>query len=84
MYENFEELEGLNAQERELALKLLSDISDGNISNYHNLLYEDYDEIPVTIEEFIHNRKYLGNGLINSEGKFTIFPYWEEKLKEIL
>lgn len=83
MYENFEELEGLNPQERELALKLLSDISDGNTSNYHNLLYEDYDEIPVTIEEFIHNRKYLGNGLINSEGKFTIFPYWEEKLKEI-
>ena len=83
MYENFEELEGLSPQERELALKLLSDISDGNTSNYHNLLYEDYDEIPVTIEEFIHNRKYLGNGLINSEGKFTIFPYWEEKLKEI-
>ena len=83
MYENFEELEGLNPQERELALKLLSDISEGDISNYHDLLYEDYDEIPVTIEEFIHNRKYLGNGLINSEGKFTIFPYWEEKLKEI-
>ena len=83
MYENFEELEGLSPQERELALKLLSDISDGNTSNYYNLLYEDYDEIPVTIEEFIHNRKYLGNGLINSEGKFTIFPYWEEKLKEI-
>ena len=83
MYENFEELEGLSPQERELALKLLSDISDGNTSNYHNLLYEDYDEIPVTIEEFIHNKKYLGNGLINSEGKFTIFPYWEEKLKEI-
>lgn len=83
MYENFEELEGLNPQERELALKLLSDISEGDTSNYHELLYEDYDEIPVTIEEFIHNRKYLGNGLINSEGKFTIFPYWEEKLKEI-
>lgn len=83
MYENFEELEGLSPQERELALKLLSDISDGNTSSYHNLLYEDYDEIPVTIEEFIHSKKYLGNGLINSEGKFTIFPYWEEKLKEI-
>ena len=57
MYENFEELEGLSPQERELALKLLSDISDGNTSNYHNLLYEDYDEIPVTIEEFMHRRR---------------------------
>ena len=76
-------LDTLSTKEKEYALKLLSEISSGDTSNYHELLYEDYDEIPVTIEEFIHNRKYLGNGLINSEGKFTIFPYWEEKLKEI-
>ena len=76
-------LDTLSTKEKEYALKLLSEISSGDTSNYHELLYEDYDEIPVTIEEFIHNRNYLGNGLINSEGKFTIFPYWEEKLKEI-
>ena len=45
--------------------------------------YSDYEEIPVDIMTFMHDRKYLGNALYNKEGKFTIFPYWENKLQEI-
>jgi len=47
------------------------------------MLYEDYDEVPVPIHEFLHNRKYLGNALYDNEGRFTVFPYWEKKLEEI-
>lgn len=76
-------LDNLSEQEREYTLKLLAEISEGDSSSYYSLLYQDYDEIPVTISEFLHNKKYLGNGLITPEGKFTIFPYWEKKLEEI-
>jgi len=31
----------------------------------------------------LHNKTYLGNALYDQEGRFTLFPYWEEKLKEI-
>ena len=37
----------------------------------------------MDITTFIHNRRYLGNGLTDADGRFTVFPYWEEKLKEI-
>jgi hypothetical protein len=78
------ELENLSEEERKLVLNILEEYSNsGKSEKYDNLIYEDYEEIPVTIEEFLHNPKYLGKGLINEEGKFTVFPYWENLLKEI-
>lgn len=76
-------LDRLSKEEREYALKILKDISNGKDDLYNNLLKEDYNEIPVDIETFIHDPYYLGRGLMNAEGKFTLFPYWEELLKKI-
>ena len=76
MTNNFEELNGLTEQEKELALKILKQYEkDGSSDIYNKILYEDYEEIPVSIEEFLHNPTYLGRGLINAEGKFTLYPY---------
>lgn len=84
IYDNLEELQSLSKEERELALKILEEYSNqGSSKQFNKLLYEDYEEIPVTIEEFLHNPTYLGNGLIDEEGRFTIFPYWENLLKEL-
>lgn len=80
----FPELEGLSEQERECALQILKEFSvKGKSDKYSNLLYADYNEVPVDIETFLHDKRYLGNALYNAEGKFTLFPYWEEKLKDI-
>lgn len=68
-------LDRLSKEEREYALKILKDISNGKDGLYNNLLKEDYNEIPVDIETFIHDPYYLGRGLMNAEGKFTLFPY---------
>ena len=77
-------LENLNEQEKQMVLKILNEVSENNESlTYQNLVYEDYDEIPVDIDTFLHDPKYLGKGLINEEGKFTVFPYWVETLKKI-
>lgn len=77
-------LNTLSDKEREVALKILKEYGEsGNSNTFNNLLNTDFDEIPVTISEFLHNRDYLGNALYDPSGRFTLFPYWEEKLKEI-
>lgn len=77
-------LDNLNEEEKELALKILKEYWDeGSSDSYNNLIKQDWDEIPVDITTFLHDKKYLGNALYDTEGRFTLFPYWEQKLKEI-
>lgn len=77
-------LKNLSAEEKALALSILKEMSEkGESKTLSDLMYEDYEEIPVTIEEFLTNPIYLGKGLINQEGKFTVFPYWVEMLKKV-
>lgn len=77
-------LEGLSEQERKVALEILKQYNEeGKSSIYESLVYQDYQEIPVDITTFLHDKRYLGNALYDQEGRFTLFPYWEEKLKDI-
>lgn len=77
-------LKTLSEDERKAVLNILKEYSDtGSSQSYKELLNKDYNEIPVSIDEFLHNPKYLGKGLIDKEGRFTLFPYWENLLKEI-
>ena len=80
---NLLHLEGLTPREKEYALKILSDLSQNNSKSYNDLISADYDEIPVDIDTFLHDPDYLGKGLINDDGKFTVFPYWVNVLKKI-
>lgn len=77
-------LNTLSEKERKYALEILKEYSDkGSSETYNNLIYEDYEEVPVDITEFLHNPIYLGKGLINEEGKFTVYDYWVDTLKKI-
>lgn len=76
-------MQNLTAQEREEVLRILKELSVGNTSSYKSLIMEDYDEVPVDIETFLRSPKYLGNGLIDGEGRFTVYPYWVNTLKKI-
>lgn len=81
---NIEALNGLSPKEREYALKILNEMSSAGASQtYQDLRTADYEEIPVDIETFLKSPMYLGKGLINEEGKFTVFPYWVDMLKKI-
>ena len=77
-------LENLSEQERTAVLEILNQITKtGSSSKFDNILNEDWDEIPVDIHTFLHDKRYLGNALYDNEQRFTIFPYWESKLEEI-
>lgn len=82
--ENIEELQNLSQEERKVALEILQQFSmSGESKIFEDLKYSDFDEIPVDIETFLKEPKYLGRGLINKEGKFTVFPYWIQMLKKL-
>ena len=81
---DLEELKDLSEEERKYALEILKEFSQkGSSEKLNKIMYEDYEEIPVTIEEFLHNPIYLGKALTDEEGRWTLFPYWEECLKKI-
>ena len=84
-YINSEEFKSLTTEEQSAVFSVLKEMADNNgkSSIYNNLLYGDYDEVPVDIDTFLHDKKYLGNGLYDAEGKFTVYPYWEGVLKDI-
>lgn len=44
------------------------------------LYYADYSEIPVTIDKFLEDDRYLGKVFNNGKG---IYPFWREKLYQI-
>lgn len=78
------DLSSLTEEEKKEVLKILNEMSVKGISDtYTNLLYEDYEEIPVDIITFIKDRKYLGNAWHLSDGECKLYPYWENKLKEL-
>ena len=74
----------LSDKEKELALKILNEFGkDGVSKTYTDLLYEDYREIPVDIETFLTDDRYMGQAWKDAEGNLKIFPFWMQKLKEL-
>lgn len=82
--QDFPELDNLTEAEQQEVLKILQEFIDqGTSEELTSLISSDWKEIPCDIETFLHDPEYLGGALIDSEGRFTLFPYWEDLLKKI-
>jgi hypothetical protein len=69
-------LNSLSEEERALAIEILKEFSEQGASTLlEQIKYADFDEIPVDIYTFMHDKRYLGNALTDPEGRFTVFPY---------
>ena len=67
-------LDSLSPEEKALAMEILKEYSQEGQSNIlEDLKYQDYEEIPVSIDEFIWEDRYLGRGLCMTD------PYTQEK-----
>ena len=42
-----------------------------------------WEERPVDIETFLFDRNYLGSSWLDSEGKRTMFPFWQKEAKKM-
>lgn len=78
------ELNNLTEEEKKVAIEILKQYSQSGSSDvYQDLVYQDYEEIPVDIETFLYDEHYLGKSLIDAEGRKTVYPYWVKTLKKI-
>lgn len=76
-----EQFNKLNVEEQKLVLTILDELSrTGKSETLDDVWYQDYNEIPVSIKEFITNPYYLGKSTRNGE---SIYPYWRQKYNEI-
>lgn len=81
---DLEKLNNLSESEKEVALKILREFKEtGNSKTYAELIYRDYKEIPVDIETFLKEERYLGKAWHDDEGTFKLYPFWLEELKDI-
>jgi len=65
-------LDGLSMQEREIAMTILK---SGELNDLVELYNIDYEEIPVSIDQFIADPKYLGSLYENGN---LVYPFWKE------
>lgn len=75
------QVQNLTEDELQVVLNVLKTTKDtGDLSALESLWYCDYDEIPVTIDEFLENDYYMGK--VFNNGKL-IYPFWRRELHKI-
>jgi len=80
---NLSALDNLSPQEREYALKILTQYANGSSQLLNELKYDEYEEIPVDIETFLTDDNYLGQAWKDAGGKMKLYPFWLEQLKKL-
>lgn len=77
-------LNGLSEAEQKVALQILNEFSEkGQSKLFDQIKYADYNEIPVDIETFITDDRYLGKAWKDAGGKLKLYPFWMDRLKEL-
>lgn len=77
-------LSSLSPEEKEETLAILREFAtNGSSDTFSRMMHKDFDEIPVDIDTFIENDRYLGVGLRGPDGNCSIFPFWRKVLREI-
>ena len=75
-------LEGLSEEEKQIVLKILNEYSESGVSStLQEIQNADYKELPVDIETFLTDDRYLGKAWKDAEGNSKLYPFWLEKLK---
>ena len=78
---NQEQFNKLEPQDKAIVVDILKELKKyGRSETLEALWYQDYEEIPVSIQEFISNPHYLGKSTRNGE---SIYPYWKKTYNTI-
>ena len=79
-YKTLPQVQNLTEEELKVFYNLISSASSNknlDLSPIETLYTIDYEEIPVSIDEFLENDRYLGK--VYNNGK-NIYPYWRDLL----
>ena len=78
---NKEQFDKLEPKDKAMVVEILKEFKKyGRSEALESLWYQDYEEIPVSIQEFISNPYYLGKSTRNGE---SIYPYWKKTYNTI-
>ena len=78
---NLQILTKLSEEEKQEVKNIIKEISsNGKSEQLLDLYYDDYEEIPVDIDTFLEDERYLGS--YTNHGK-DIFPKWREELRVV-
>ena len=81
---NLELLNNLSEKERQAALKILEEMQkNGSSKTLDSIKYAEYREIPVDIETFLTDNRYLGSPWKDASGASKVYPFWMDRLKEL-
>lgn len=72
--------DSLTPEEKEAIMKILNEAKSGNTDIYSYILEKDYEEIPVDIDTFIEDNRYIGK---TTRQGTTVYPYWRKVLRNI-
>lgn len=74
-------LDNLSSEELEIAKSIMTQLMTTGESDILAKIYkDDYNEIPVSIDEFLENPEYLGKVFNNGA---SIYPFWRDTLRMI-
>lgn len=73
------DIEKLNTDEQIVIKQVIRELAEtGSSQTLKDVWYSDYDEIPVDIDTFITDDRYLGKSLGHS-----IYPFWRKELRKL-
>lgn len=78
-----EVLSGLSEIEKQQVISILEDIKSGKNNIYQNLINDVWDEVPVDIDTFIDDDRYMRNYFYPDGKSCIVYPRWRKELKEI-
>lgn len=82
--ESLIESENLSLEEVQYLKSILMEVSATGTSKTLDAIWaQDYEEIPVSIDEFLTNDRYLGKSVKDDNGELTLYPFWQKATKEI-
>lgn len=76
-------LKDLSSIEQQQVLNILNEINSGKSTTYESLLTDIWDEIPVSIDTFIDDERYMRNYFYPDGKSCIVYPRWRKELTEI-
>lgn len=73
-------IDNFTDKEYEVFIRMLAEATEGQFSTFEEYSLVDYEEIPVSIEEFIINPEYIGRSTDNGK---ALYPYWKDLAVDI-
>ena len=77
-------LKNLNNVEKQQVLKILQEANiKGKSEEYQKLMNDIWDELPVDVDTFIDNDKYMRNYFYPDGKACIVYPRWRQEMKKV-